>query len=84
MAISNNPYRIGDRVKVKRGEYWLRGTVVNTKLARVFVDLDCASRKTVVDDWHEVREVDPHACPLCKADGPHNHECEGITYEYDD
>ena len=58
---ANNPFKVGDRVKVQRGGRWLSGQVVKTVLARVHVQLDGLNGspgKVVVDNYHEVRQDD--------------------------
>lgn len=60
MAVSNNPYRPGDRVAIPRGEGWLTGTVVKTVLARTFVQVD---DRVFVDDYHFVKAAIP--CRRC-------------------
>ena len=87
---SNNPYMPGDRVTFPRGPGRLSGSIVKTILNRCHIEED-ASGKVFVEDYHNVERAparateaipDPHRCRLCEADGPHGHDCEGVTYEY--
>ena len=52
MSISNNPYRKGDKVSIKRGAGWLDGIVIKTILARVHILID---GMVFVEDWHDVK-----------------------------
>ena len=49
MSRSDNPFRVGETVSIKRGDVWLTGTVIKTILARVHIQID---DKVYVEDWH--------------------------------
>lgn len=51
---SKNPIKVGDVVKVKRGDGWLEGTVIKTVLARCHIQID---DRVYVEDWHTCRRV---------------------------
>ena len=56
MGKSSNPFKVGDTVKIKRGDGWLEGQVVKTILARCHIKV-FGTDKVFVDDWHDVRLV---------------------------
>ena len=54
MGASHNPYKPGERVRVRRGEGWLTGTVDYTKQSTVFVKLD-DNDKIVQEHYSETK-----------------------------
>ena len=52
MGRSDNPFKAGDVVRIKRGDGWLTGKVVKTILARCHIKID---DRVFVEDWHEVK-----------------------------
>jgi len=52
MSRSDNPFKVGETVSIKRGVGWLTGTVIKTILARVHIQID---DKVYVEDWHECK-----------------------------
>lgn len=54
MTTSNNPYKPGDTVSIRRGEGWLTGTVIKTILARCHIRID---GRVFVEDYHDCRRA---------------------------
>jgi hypothetical protein len=53
---STNPYKKGDRLSFKRGDSWLTGTVVKTKLARCFIRVDGEfDFRVFVENYHNCK-----------------------------
>lgn len=50
--MTNNPYTLGDRVSIARGDARLLGIVIKTVLARCHVRV---GERVFVDDWHDVQ-----------------------------
>lgn len=50
MSKSDNPFKVGETVSIKRGAGWLTGTVIKTILARVHIQID---DRVFVEDWHD-------------------------------
>ena len=55
MGRSDNPFKVGDSVRIQRGEGWLTGRVIKTILARCHIQID---GKVFVEDWHNCKRVD--------------------------
>ncbi len=53
MGKSDNPFVIGDTVRIKRGDHWLTGYVIKTVLARVHVQIDS---KVFVENWRDCKQ----------------------------
>lgn len=53
MGRSDNPFKVGDVVRIQRGEGWLVGQVVKTVLARCHIKID---ERVFVEDWHDVKQ----------------------------
>jgi hypothetical protein len=53
MGKSDNPFKVGDTVRIQRGPGWLTGEVVKTVLARCHIQID---GKVFVEDWHSVKQ----------------------------
>ncbi len=53
MSRSDNPFRVGETVSIKRGDVWLTGTVIKTILARVHIQID---DRVYVEDWHDCKQ----------------------------
>lgn len=55
MGKSDNPFVVGDTVRIKRGDHWLEGYVIKTILARCHIQIDS---KVFVENWRDCKRVD--------------------------
>lgn len=55
--MTKNPYKVGDTVSIKRGYFWITGTIIKTVLARCHIKI---GERVFVENYQHCKTEENH------------------------